>query len=123
MEGTPTPTPSAAIATPSRFVEVVPGGSTIGIGSLPHRDAAAAAQFSLDAGVAAGSWRLEASGRSGGPPTVVGEGEDNVEDDVLGIWSGADPALDHRLQTVLTDGLGRTLIGSIVIPGSGSRVR
>ena len=82
-----------------------------------------AAQFSLDAGVAAGSWRLEASGRSGGPPTVVGEGEDNVEDDVLGIWSGADPALDHRLQTVLTDGLGRTLIGSIVIPGSGSRVR
>jgi hypothetical protein len=80
------------------------------------------AQFSLDPEVAVGSWRLESSDRSGAV-VVIGEGTENVEDDLIGRWSGADPALDHRLQTVLTDGLGRTLIGSIVIPGSGSRVR
>jgi len=81
------------------------------------------AQFSLDPDVAAGSWRLEATGRDGGPPVLIGGGAEYVEDDVLGIWSGANPALDHRLQTTLTDGLGRTLVGNLVVPGSGPRIR
>jgi hypothetical protein len=81
------------------------------------------AQFSLDPEVAAGSWRLEASARDGRPPAVIGSGDENVEDGLLGVWSDADPSVDHRLQSVLTDGLGRTLVGNLVVPGSGSRVR
>lgn len=82
-----------------------------------------AALFSLDPTVAAGSWRLEASSRGDGSVTVVGRGVENVEDGLLGSWSDAEPAVDHRLQTVLTDGLGRILIGNLVVPGSGRRVR
>jgi hypothetical protein len=85
--------------------------------------AGSAAQFSLDPGVAAGSWRLEATDRTGGAPVLIGGGEEYVEDGVLGSWSNADPALDYRLQTTLTDGLGRTLVGNIVIPGNNPRVR
>ena len=92
-----------------------PVGSVTLVGSI--------AQFSLDPDVAAGSWRLEASGRDGGVPVHVGGGTTYIEDDVLGSWSDANPLVDHRLQTVLTDGLGRTLVGNIVVPGSGPRVR
>jgi hypothetical protein len=53
----------------------------------------------------------------------IGGGDEYVEDDVLGTWSDADPALDFRLQSTLTDGLGRTLVGNLVIPGSNPRVR
>jgi hypothetical protein len=95
--------------------EFPPGGSGVALfGSV--------GQYSLDPEVAAGSWRLESSDRSGSS-VVIGEGIGNVENGFLGEWSGADPALDHRLQTVLIDGLGRILIGNMVIPGSGSRVR
>ena len=80
-------------------------------------------QYSLDPEVAAGNWRFEASDRSGGPPILIAAGTENVEDDVLGTWSDAAPALDHRLQTTLTDGLGRRLIGNIIVPGSNARVR
>jgi len=81
------------------------------------------AQYSLDPKVAAGRWRLEVSNRTGEAPSQIGGGEDNVEDDVLGIWSSADPVLAYRIQTTLSDGLGRTLVGNIVVPGSGPRVR
>lgn len=83
----------------------------------------AVAQFSLDPDVVTGHWRLEASGRDGGTPVWIGGGSEYVEDDVLGTWSAADPALDYRLQTTLTDGLGRTLVGNLVVPGSNPRVR
>jgi hypothetical protein len=81
------------------------------------------AQFSLDPDIASGRWLLEASGRDGGPPARIAAGEDNIEDGLLGTWNGANPAVDHRLRSVLTDGLGRTLVGTIVIPGTGPRVR
>ena len=92
-----------------------PGESEILFGNI--------GQYSLDPEVAAGNWRFEASDRSGGPPILIAAGTENVEDDVLGTWSDAAPALDHRLQTTLTDGLGRRLIGNIIVPGSNARVR
>lgn len=92
-----------------------PAGSATLIGT--------AAQFSLDPEVAAGTWRLEAPDRTGGVPVLIGGGDEYVEDDVLGIWSDAEPMLDHRLQTTLTDGLGRILVGNLVVPGSNHRVR
>lgn len=81
------------------------------------------AQYSLDPDIAAGSWRLEVADRSGGEPMLVVSGTENVEDEFISLWSGADPVLDYRLQTILTDGLGRTLVGNLVVPGSGDRVR
>jgi len=92
-----------------------PAGSVTLVGSV--------AQYSLDPTVATGSWRIEASDRSGGGPVFIGGAEENVEDDVLGIWSIANPALDYRLQTTLTDGLGRTLVSTLIVPGSNPRVR
>jgi hypothetical protein len=80
-------------------------------------------QYSLDPDVATGRWRLEASAGEGAPPRVLASGVEPVEDALLGRWSGADPNLDHRLRTVITDGLGRTLIGTVVVPGSRPRVR
>ena len=91
-----------------------PGGVAL-VGSI--------AQFSLEPEVATGSWRLEASGRNGGAPVVIGERSENVEDDVLGIWSDANPSWDYRLQSVITDGLGRILVGNLVVPGTNPRVR
>ncbi len=82
-----------------------------------------AAQFSLDPEVAAGSWWLEATDRTGGAPMRIGGGEEYVEDGILGTWSGADSSLDYRLQTTLTDGLGRTLVGNLVVSGTNPRVR
>ena len=55
--------------------------------------------------------------------TDIGGADENVVDDVLGTWSNADPALDYRLQTTITDGLGRTLVGNLVVPGSNPSVR
>lgn len=92
-----------------------PAGSVTLVGTV--------AQYSLDPKVATGSWRLEASDRTGGVPVLIGGADENVEDDVLGTWSNADPALDYRLQTTITDGLGRTLVGNLVVPGSNPRVR
>jgi hypothetical protein len=79
--------------------------------------------FSLDPEVAAGYWRLQASTRDGRPPVLLATGTEPVEDGELAVWSDARPALDHRLQTVLVDGLGRTMIGSLVVPGTEPRVR
>lgn len=81
------------------------------------------AQFSLDPVVATGAWRLEASVGDGRPAVVIASGTAPVEEDVLGTWSDADPTHDYRLRTVLTDGLGRTLVGTVVVPGSAPRVR
>jgi hypothetical protein len=79
--------------------------------------------YCLDPEVGTGGWRLEVSDRSGGPPEVIAAGSANLEDEEVGIWSDADPAADHRLQTSFTDGLGRVLVGNLVVPGSGPRVR
>lgn len=80
-------------------------------------------RYSLDPAAAGGGWSLEVSDRSGAPPVLLAAGADNVENGELGTWSDADPARGYRLRTFLTDGLGRTLIGSVVVRGSGSRVR
>jgi len=101
------------------YVHEPPASPPVGTAAL----IGAAAQFSLDPDVAAGSWRLEASRGDGSVPVLIGSGDVNVEDDVLGIWSAADPALHHRLRTTLTDGLGRTLVGNLVVSGSNPRVR
>lgn len=79
--------------------------------------------YSLDPAVAEGRWRFQVSARDGRPAEVLASGTAPVENGPLGTWSDADPRLDHRLQTVLTDGLGRTLVGSLVVPGSSPRVR
>ena len=79
--------------------------------------------YSLDPVVAGGRWRFQVSARDGAPVRVLASGTGPVESGPLGTWSDADPRLDHRLQTILTDGLGRTLVGSLVVPGSTPRVR
>jgi hypothetical protein len=81
------------------------------------------AQFSLDPDVARGSWTLHASRWGDGASALINRGTTYIEEDVLGTWSDADPSVDHRLQTVLVDGLGRTLVGNVVVPGRGDRVR
>ncbi len=63
------------------------------------------------------------SAGDGRPPVLVAAGVDPVENALLGRWSGADPTLDYRLRTVFTDRLGRTLVGTVVVPGSRTRVR
>jgi hypothetical protein len=46
---TPFGAPGAAATRPPEFLDVVPAAATIGIGSLPHRDVRAAAEFSFEA--------------------------------------------------------------------------
>lgn len=91
-----------------------PGGSIALVGSI--------AQFSLDPEVAAGRWRVTASDPSGAVVEIAA-GTDNVEDDLIGVWNDGASNVDHRLQSVLVDGLGRTLVGNLVVPGSDSRSR
>ncbi len=74
-----------------------------------------AAIFSLDDGPALGSWQLQAT-TSGRAPTTIGQGEDNLEDGVLGVWHSADAGTNYRLLLTLTDRDGRTLTGGPVIP-------
>ncbi len=47
MTSSPPPTPGAAITAVPASVEVFGNGKSVGIGSLPHRDAAAAAAFAV----------------------------------------------------------------------------
>jgi hypothetical protein len=53
----------------------------------------------------------------------IAEGEGNVEEDVLGVWEGADPVLRYRLQVVLEDAWGRTLTGEYPVRGAGFPLR
>lgn len=82
-----------------------------------------AAQYSLDSSVAPGRWRLEAKAQAGGPPTMLGEGQGNIQSGDLGRWTGADPSADYQLLTVLIDGLGRKLTGRLSIPADANRTR
>ncbi len=76
-----------------------------------------AAQFSLSDAVVPGAWRLEAVTPWGGRQ-LIGAGEGNVEEGVLGIWSDANPLLSYRLQVVLTDRLERELAGRLPVAGA-----
>ncbi len=77
-----------------------------------------AAQYSLTAAPADGSWRLEARPRWGHGALLLGEGSGNVEDGELGRWSGADPASDYLLRLVLSDPAGRELVGRSEVRGA-----
>ncbi len=68
------------------------------------------------------SWRLDVLPGAGGLPTILGEGEHNVEDNgELAAWFPSSPNVDHLLRIILTDSLGRTLTGYHRVPGAGPR--
>jgi len=73
--------------------------------------------YSLGPVVAAFSWRLEAQGPGLSAPQLLGQWQGNVENRLLGIWTGADTRADYELRIVMTDGLGRTLIVPHLVPG------
>ena len=73
--------------------------------------------YSLDPVVAAFSWRLEAQAPGMSAPQLLSQGQGNVENSLLGIWSGADPRADYELRIVMTDGLARTLTVPHPVPG------
>ena len=81
-----------------------------------------AALFALDPAVALGQWRLEAVPAQG-PVQLLGSGDGNVDGGVLGTWADAEPSRPWELRTVLTDGLGRTLVGRHAVPALPPRVR
>lgn len=91
--------------------------------STPTTLNGAAALFGVEGGPQIEHWRLETVSRRGGQPITIGEGDANVENGELGEWSGADPAVDVLLRTVLTDSRGRTLIGRYWVLGDGPRAR
>jgi hypothetical protein len=74
-----------------------------------------AAQFSLSDELVPGSWRLEAD-PVGGPPLVLGSGEGNVEEGLLGVWRDAVPWQSYQLRLVLRDRSGRVLFGRQPVP-------
>jgi len=74
-----------------------------------------AAQFSLSDQLVPGSWRLEAD-PVGGAPEVLGSGEGNVEEGLLGVWRDAIPWQSYQLRIVLTDRSGRALSGRRPVP-------
>jgi hypothetical protein len=79
--------------------------------------------FSLGGGPVLEGWRLEAIARHSGHAVPIAVGDDNVEEDEIAVWSGADSSLDYLLRTVLTDTWGRTLVGRLKVFGDGPRVR
>jgi len=79
--------------------------------------------FSLGGGPVLKGWRLEAIARHSGHAAPIAVGDDNVEEDEVAVWSGADSSLDYLLRTVLTDTWGRTLVGRLKVFGDGPRVR
>lgn len=70
------------------------------------------ASFSLDETMLPQRWRLEAWTAGDAHPTALGEGDGNVENGTLGVWSGADPSRRHELRAVVTDASGRSLVAS-----------
>jgi hypothetical protein len=79
--------------------------------------------FSLGGGPVLDSWRLETIPRPARQGVSIAVSESNVEEDVIAVWSDADPGVDHLLRTVLTDSWGRTLVGRLRVRGSGPRAR
>jgi hypothetical protein len=81
------------------------------------------ALFSLEGGPALQEWSLEGVPHRAGHPLPIAAGDSNVEEDVIAVWSGADPGIGYLLRTVLTDSLGRSLVGWVQVPGDGTRTR
>lgn len=79
--------------------------------------------FSLEGGPELHEWRLEAVPRRAGRSLPIGTGDANIEEDVIAVWSSADSGVDHLLRTVLTDSLGRRLVGWVHVPGDGTRTQ
>jgi hypothetical protein len=81
------------------------------------------ALFSLGGGPVLEGWRLEAHPRHSRQDELIVSGDSNVEQDVVGVWSDANPGVDYVLQTTLTDTWGRTLVGKIRVFGNVERLR
>ena len=79
--------------------------------------------FSLAGGPVLESWRLEAVPRRAGHAVPIDEGDSNVEEGEIAVWSDADPGLDYLLRTALTDSWGRTLVGWVKVRGDGPSSR
>jgi len=77
--------------------------------------------FSLGGGPIFESWRLESVPRRAGHAVPIADGESNIEEDEIAVWSGADPGVDQMLRTVLTDSWGRTLVGRVKVRGNGNQ--
>ena len=75
--------------------------------------------FSLGGGPVLESWRLESVPRRAGHAVPIADGNRNIEEDEIAVWSGADPGVDQLLRTVLTDSWGRTLVGRVKVRGNG----
>jgi hypothetical protein len=89
--------------------------------SVPLRGLVAVFSVSGDPGMA--WWRIDAVSRVGGVRELIGDGNDNVEDDDLGTWHGSDPVVDRQLQVVLSDTRGRRMIGLYEVPSDGPHLR
>jgi hypothetical protein len=79
--------------------------------------------FSLGGGPVLESWCLEAVPRRPGHVVPIADGDSNVEEDEIAVWSGADPGVDQLLRTVLTDTWGRTLVGRVRVRGNGTQTQ
>jgi hypothetical protein len=109
------------------------GGGVIGVTfianppELPPADPTVligyAAVFGLEGGPQLDHWLLEGLSRRGGTSIAIGGGEVNVENGELGEWTAEDLSVDVMLRTVLTDSLGRTLVGRHWVAGGGPRTR
>jgi hypothetical protein len=100
------------IADPPSFPPVSPASL---IGSV--------ALFSLGGGPELESWRLEAVPRRAGHAVPIADGDSNIEEDEIAVWSGADPGVGQLLRTVLTDSWGRTLVGRVWVRGNGTQTQ
>lgn len=69
------------------------------------------------------SWRLEAVPRRAGHAVPIADGDSNIEEDEIAVWSGADPNVDQLLRTILTDSWGRTLVGRVRVRGNGTQAQ
>lgn len=79
--------------------------------------------FSRDGGPVLEHWRLLGVPGSGDGPTLIGAGDDNVEEEVLGTWSPGEPGFDHLLKIELIDSWGRRFTGWRRVVGAGPRAR
>ncbi|MGE5236071.1 MAG: hypothetical protein ACM3O7_06975 [Acidobacteriota bacterium] len=88
----------AALADPPLFP---PAGAAALSGTL--------ASFSLDPRLLPQQWRLQAFCRGEPGGTLIADGDDNLVDAPIGVWSGADPGTACELRATITDASGRAL--------------
>jgi hypothetical protein len=79
--------------------------------------------FNLGGGPVLEGWRLEAIPRRAGRAVPIAEGENNVEEGEIAVWSDSDPVVDQLLRTVLRDSWGRTLVGRVWVLGNVPRAQ